>query len=166
MIATGNHNFERFAALCNTLSGEPRRLRRSGRQVGAPYGAHSIYRVVHIFVTRAIVVGSKDEIPTAFLKSGAANDTQPHKKVEPPQNGSTFFQRFLELPGLPLGDATVCLGAGLPAGFPAAFTGGLPAAFTGGLPAGVALGFPVGFPLGFAAALAGALGGAFFGGAL
>ena len=22
MIATGNHNFERFAALCNTLSGE------------------------------------------------------------------------------------------------------------------------------------------------
>ena len=27
MIATGNHNFERFAALCNTLSGEPRALR-------------------------------------------------------------------------------------------------------------------------------------------
>ena len=101
MIATGNHNFERFAALCNTLSGEPRRLRRcgspnwrplqgagetigsqqptkytpsaslcsaapsereprrlrrSGRQPGDPYGTHSIYRVVHIFVTRAIVV--------------------------------------------------------------------------------------------------------------
>ena len=37
MIAPGNHNFERFAALCNTLSGEPRRLRRSGRQLGAPY---------------------------------------------------------------------------------------------------------------------------------
>ena len=37
MIATGNHNFEKFAALCNTLSGEPRRLRRSGRQVGDPY---------------------------------------------------------------------------------------------------------------------------------
>ena len=30
MIATGNHNFEKFAALCNTLSGEPRRLRRNG----------------------------------------------------------------------------------------------------------------------------------------
>ena len=42
MIATGNHNFEKFAALCNTLSGEPRRLRRSGRQVGDPYVAHSI----------------------------------------------------------------------------------------------------------------------------
>ena len=37
MIATGNHNFEKFAALCNTLSGEPRRLRRSGRQVVDPY---------------------------------------------------------------------------------------------------------------------------------
>ena len=37
MIATGNHNFERPAALCNTLSGEPRRLRRTGRQVGDPY---------------------------------------------------------------------------------------------------------------------------------
>ena len=24
MIATGNHNFERFAALCNTLGGKPR----------------------------------------------------------------------------------------------------------------------------------------------
>ena len=162
MIATGNHNFEKFAALCNTLSGEPRRLRRSGRQVGDPYGAHSIYRVVHIFVTRAIVVGSKDEIPTAFLKPGTANDAQPHKKVEPPQNGSTFFQRFLELPGLPLGDATVCLGAGLPAGFPAAFTGIFPAGFAVGFPLGVALGFP----LGVAPALAGALGGAFFGGAL
>ena len=42
MIATGNHNFEKFAALCNTLSGEPRRLRRSGRQVGDPYVTHSI----------------------------------------------------------------------------------------------------------------------------
>ena len=42
MIATGNHNFEKFAALCNTLSGEPRRLCRSGRQVGDPYVAHSI----------------------------------------------------------------------------------------------------------------------------
>ena len=27
MIATGNHNFEKFAALCNTLSGAPRALR-------------------------------------------------------------------------------------------------------------------------------------------
>ena len=27
MIATGNHNFERFAALCNTLPGEARALR-------------------------------------------------------------------------------------------------------------------------------------------
>ena len=26
MIATGNHNFERFAALCNTLPGEARAL--------------------------------------------------------------------------------------------------------------------------------------------
>ena len=27
MIATGNHNFERFAALCNTPKGAPRALR-------------------------------------------------------------------------------------------------------------------------------------------
>ena len=27
MIATGNHNFERFAALCNTPEVEPRALR-------------------------------------------------------------------------------------------------------------------------------------------
>ena len=27
MIAPGNHNFEKFAALCNTLSGAPRALR-------------------------------------------------------------------------------------------------------------------------------------------
>ena len=26
MIATGNHHFERFAALCNTPEGEPRRV--------------------------------------------------------------------------------------------------------------------------------------------
>ena len=31
MIATGNHNFERFAALCNTLSGAPRALRAEWR---------------------------------------------------------------------------------------------------------------------------------------
>ena len=30
MIVPGNHNFERFAALCNTPEVEPRRLRRSG----------------------------------------------------------------------------------------------------------------------------------------
>ena len=36
MIATGNHNFEKFAALCNTLSGKPRRLRRSGRLRASP----------------------------------------------------------------------------------------------------------------------------------
>ena len=41
MIATGNHNFEKFAALCNTLSGEPRRLRRSSRQVCDPYVTNS-----------------------------------------------------------------------------------------------------------------------------
>ena len=98
----------------------------------------------------------------AFLKSGAAKDTQPHKKVEPLQKRFDFFQRFLELPGLPLGDAPVCLGAGLPAGFPAAFTGIFPAGFAVGFP----LGFALGFPLGVAPALAGALGGAFFGGAL
>ena len=46
MIAPGNHNFERFAALCNTLSGEPRRLRRSGRQVGDPYKAYAFIRVL------------------------------------------------------------------------------------------------------------------------
>ena len=46
MIATGNHNFEKFAALCNTLSGEPRRLRRSGRQVGDPYKADTLIRVL------------------------------------------------------------------------------------------------------------------------
>ena len=38
MIATGNHNFEKFAALCNTLSGEPRRLRRCGRLRATPAG--------------------------------------------------------------------------------------------------------------------------------
>ena len=32
MIATGNHNFERFAALCNTLPGEARALRASGSE--------------------------------------------------------------------------------------------------------------------------------------
>ena len=32
MIATGNHNFEKFAALCNTLSGEPRALRAGVKQ--------------------------------------------------------------------------------------------------------------------------------------
>ena len=42
MIATGNHHFEKFAALCNTLPGEPRRLRRTGRQVVDPYVAHAI----------------------------------------------------------------------------------------------------------------------------
>ena len=46
MIATGNHNFEKFAALCNTLSGEPRRLRRSGRQVGDPYRAYAFIRAL------------------------------------------------------------------------------------------------------------------------
>ena len=30
MIATGNHNFERFAALCNTPEGAPRALRARG----------------------------------------------------------------------------------------------------------------------------------------
>ena len=30
MIATGNHNFERFAALCNTPKGAPRALRANG----------------------------------------------------------------------------------------------------------------------------------------
>ena len=39
MIATGNHNFERFAALCNTLSGEARALRASGRLRASPTGA-------------------------------------------------------------------------------------------------------------------------------
>ena len=48
MIATGNHNFERPAALCNTLSGEPRRLRRSGRQIGDPYGRIRLSRCSHI----------------------------------------------------------------------------------------------------------------------
>ena len=46
MIATGNHNFEKFAALCNTLSGEQRRLRRSGRQVGDPYKLKSFWLAV------------------------------------------------------------------------------------------------------------------------
>ena len=72
MIATGNHNFEKFAALCNTLSGEPRRLRRSGRlraaptgavetgglagrQIGDPYVAPSIDNAV-IYLTRAIIL--------------------------------------------------------------------------------------------------------------
>ncbi len=36
MIATGNHNFERFAALCNTPKGEPRALRASGRLRASP----------------------------------------------------------------------------------------------------------------------------------
>ena len=34
MIATGNHNFERFAALCNTPKGAPRAL-RAGRMLPA-----------------------------------------------------------------------------------------------------------------------------------
>ena len=48
MIASGNHNFERFAALCNTLPGEPMRLRRSGRQVGDPYRCIRLPRCSHI----------------------------------------------------------------------------------------------------------------------
>ena len=32
MIATGNHNFERFAALCNTPEVEPRALRAREQQ--------------------------------------------------------------------------------------------------------------------------------------
>ena len=36
MIATGNHNFERFAALCNTLPGEARALRASGSPARRP----------------------------------------------------------------------------------------------------------------------------------
>ena len=39
MIATGNHNFERFAALCNTPEVEPRRLRREGQ--GTPISAQA-----------------------------------------------------------------------------------------------------------------------------
>ena len=39
MIAPGNHHFERFAALCNTLPGEARRLRRSGTGCG---GSHRL----------------------------------------------------------------------------------------------------------------------------
>ena len=52
MIATGNHNFEKFAALCNTLSGEPRRLRRSGRQVGDPYTRFTIHRTAQMRTLR------------------------------------------------------------------------------------------------------------------
>ena len=50
MIAPGNHNFERFAALCNTPEVEPRRLRRSGRLRASPTvgvcktGGHTIQR--------------------------------------------------------------------------------------------------------------------------
>ena len=36
MIAPGNHNFERFAALCNTLPGEARALRACGRLRASP----------------------------------------------------------------------------------------------------------------------------------
>ena len=37
MIAPGNHNFERFAALCNTLPGEARVLRTSGVTLPIPH---------------------------------------------------------------------------------------------------------------------------------
>ena len=36
MIATGNHNFERFAALCNTPKGAPRALRANGSTASRP----------------------------------------------------------------------------------------------------------------------------------
>ena len=42
MIATGNHNFERFAALCNTPEVEPRRLRRSGSPGWRPLQAQKL----------------------------------------------------------------------------------------------------------------------------
>ena len=45
MIATGNHNFERFAALCNTPEVEPRRLRRFGRLRASPTGAVETMRL-------------------------------------------------------------------------------------------------------------------------
>ena len=45
MIATGNHDFERLAALCNTLSGEAGHFVPAGRQVGDPYVTHFIDNV-------------------------------------------------------------------------------------------------------------------------
>ena len=70
MIATGNHNFERFAALCNTLSVEPRRLRRSGRQVGDPYRERckiiGLYHPTH-------------DTPSASLRSAAPSGREPRR---------------------------------------------------------------------------------------
>ena len=59
MIATGNHNSEKFAALCNTLSGDPRRLRRSGCQVG-DLQEHFDNRSIRIFTAPAIVITGND----------------------------------------------------------------------------------------------------------
>ena len=73
MIATGNHNFEKFAALCNTLSGEPRRLRRSGRQVGDPYVAHSSIDNAFYFFTHAIVLAFF-RLPSAALNLARYTD--------------------------------------------------------------------------------------------
>ena len=69
MIATGNHNFERFAALCNTLSGEPRRLRRSGRLRASPTGAGE-------------TIGYQQQTkrtPSASLRSAAPSKREPRR---------------------------------------------------------------------------------------
>ena len=70
MIATGNHNFERFAALCNTLSGEPRRLRRWRAASSRPYPAFLIFERLHIG-TRP--VGEALSLPNPTQLRGSVN---------------------------------------------------------------------------------------------
>ena len=56
MIATGNHNFERFAALCNTPEVEPRRLRREGHQ----------HKPLTLLVFERVVTGRVRELPYSY----------------------------------------------------------------------------------------------------
>ena len=44
MIAPGNHHFERFAALCNTPEGEPRRLPPALRGVDRALASQGVWR--------------------------------------------------------------------------------------------------------------------------
>ena len=66
MIATGNHDFERFAALCNTLSGAPRALR-----AGAGENSNVLLRVTlltgNIPLCNHIIAGAGIKLLVGFL---------------------------------------------------------------------------------------------------
>ena len=72
MIATGNHNFEKFAALCNTLSGEARVLRTSGVTLPIPHSlllityAHAGGRCRAGSGTDGLVKSKSVKIPTVY----------------------------------------------------------------------------------------------------